>query len=118
MRSIPGIVGRTCGALGRENVNIIAIAQGSSECTISFVVAKKDMKAALASIHQAFLLGSRLDCTIAEDENYYRHGEPAQTSHRPDQEQQKIVDLDSPNQERLKQSLSLDSEYPNVQGYR
>ena len=36
-------------ALGRENVNIIAIAQGSSESNISFVVAEKDMKTALVS---------------------------------------------------------------------
>src|SRR5437867_7884580 len=39
MRGIPGIVGRTFGALGRENVSLIAIAQGSSECNISVVVA-------------------------------------------------------------------------------
>ena len=35
--AVLGIVGRTFGALGRENINIIAIAQGSSECNISFV---------------------------------------------------------------------------------
>jgi bifunctional aspartokinase / homoserine dehydrogenase 1 len=57
MRGIPGIVGRTLGALGRENVNIIAIAQGSSECNISLVVAQKDMKAALSAVHQEFQLG-------------------------------------------------------------
>jgi aspartokinase/homoserine dehydrogenase 1 len=65
MRSIPGIVGRTFGALGRENVNIIAIAQGSTECTISFVVPKQDMPAALASIHEEFRLGSPTDPTLA-----------------------------------------------------
>jgi bifunctional aspartokinase / homoserine dehydrogenase 1 len=58
MRGISGIVGRTFGALGRENVNIIAIAQGSSECNISFVVAQEDMKAALVTIHQEFQLGA------------------------------------------------------------
>ncbi len=51
------IVGRTFGALGREKMNIIAIAQGSSECNISFVVAKKEMKAALSAIHREFQLG-------------------------------------------------------------
>ncbi len=58
MRGIPGIVGRTLGALGRESVNIIAIAQGSSECNISLVVAQKDMKAALFTVHQEFQLGA------------------------------------------------------------
>jgi len=51
------IVGRTFGALGREKMNIIAIAQGSSECNISFVVAKNEMKAALSTIHREFQLG-------------------------------------------------------------
>jgi bifunctional aspartokinase / homoserine dehydrogenase 1 len=54
MRGIPGVAGRTFNALGRENVNIIAIAQGSSECNISFVVAEKDVLAALAATHREF----------------------------------------------------------------
>jgi len=51
-----GIVGRTFGALGREGVNIIAIAQGSSECNLSFVVSRDNMKAALAITHREFQL--------------------------------------------------------------
>src|SRR5580698_622424 len=51
-----GIVGRTFGALGREGVNIIAIAQGSSECNLSFVVSRDHMKAALAVTHREFQL--------------------------------------------------------------
>lgn len=58
MRGTPGVAGRTFGALGRENVNIIAIAQGSSESNISFVVAEKDMKAALVATHREFALGA------------------------------------------------------------
>jgi aspartate kinase len=57
MRGMSGIAGRTFGALGRENVSIIAIAQGSSECNISFVVPEKDMKAALITTHHEFQLG-------------------------------------------------------------
>ena len=49
MRGTPGVAGRTFSALGREHVNIIAIAQGSSECNISFVVEEQHMKAALAA---------------------------------------------------------------------
>jgi aspartate kinase len=58
MRGIPGVAGRTFNALGRENVNVIAIAQGSSECNISFVVAQQAMKAALAATHREFKLGA------------------------------------------------------------
>jgi bifunctional aspartokinase / homoserine dehydrogenase 1 len=57
MRGMPGIVARTFGALSRENVSIIAIAQGSSETNISFLVAQKDMKAALITTHREFQLG-------------------------------------------------------------
>ena len=54
MRGTPGIAGRTFNALGRENVNIIAIAQGSSECNISFVIEEKAVKAALVTTHREF----------------------------------------------------------------
>lgn len=50
------IVGRTFGALGRSGVNVIAIALGSSECNLSFVVARDDMKAALVTTHREFQL--------------------------------------------------------------
>jgi aspartate kinase len=58
MRGTPGVAGRVFIALGQENVNIIAIAQGSSESNISFVVAEQDMKAALVATHREFGLGS------------------------------------------------------------
>ena len=58
MRGVSGIVSRTFGVLGRENVNIIAIAQGASECNISFVVARREMKAALVAAHREFQLGA------------------------------------------------------------
>ncbi|MGH9734737.1 MAG: aspartate kinase [Candidatus Acidiferrales bacterium] len=57
MHGTPGIAGRTFNALGRESVNIIAIAQGSSECNISFVVEEKHVKTALAALHREFGLG-------------------------------------------------------------
>jgi len=60
VRGISGIVGRTFTALDQENVKIIAIAQGASECNISFVVGQKDMKVALVSIHREFQLGDDL----------------------------------------------------------
>jgi aspartokinase/homoserine dehydrogenase 1 len=57
MRGIPGVAGRTFSALGRDQVNIIAIAQGSSESNISFVVERDSMKTALAATHREFKLG-------------------------------------------------------------
>ena len=84
MRGVSGIAGRTFGALGRENVNIIAIAQGSSECNISFVVPQKDMKAALITIHHEFQLGALSSQTfpVADVRNRPAtwHYEPGQTS--------------------------------------
>ena len=56
MRGTPGIAGRTFSALGRENVNLIAIAQGSSESNISFVVEENAMKKALIAVHREFRL--------------------------------------------------------------
>jgi aspartokinase/homoserine dehydrogenase 1 len=52
MRHTPGISGRVFGALGVERINIIAIAQGSSECSISLIVDKQDADAAVKAIHR------------------------------------------------------------------
>lgn len=56
MRHIPGIAGRVFNALGRNGINIVAIAQGSSERNISFVVDRKNEKKALNTLHDAFFL--------------------------------------------------------------
>lgn len=59
MRGTPGISGRTFSALGREGINIIAIAQGSSEYNVSFVVAASEMRRAVGIVHQEFELAHR-----------------------------------------------------------
>ncbi len=56
MRSPSSVVGRTLTALSRENINITSIAQGSSPFSLSFLVTKTDMQAALATIHREFQL--------------------------------------------------------------
>ena len=58
MHGTPGVAGRTFSALGQQGVNVIAIAQGSSESNISFVVEEKCMKTALLSVHREFGLGA------------------------------------------------------------
>lgn len=52
MRSTPGIAGEIFSAVGAENVNVIAIAQGSSECSISLVVAAPQADRAVRAIHR------------------------------------------------------------------
>ncbi len=54
MKSHPGISGRMFGALGRNGVNVRAIAQGASEKNISSVVAGQDVKKAVNVLHEAF----------------------------------------------------------------
>ena len=54
MCRIPGIAGRVFSALGERGVNIRAIAQGSSELNISFVVSRDDHADAVLTVHDAF----------------------------------------------------------------
>ena len=54
MKSTTGISGKFFHALGRNGINIVAIAQGSSETNISAVILKNDEKKALNAIHDAF----------------------------------------------------------------
>lgn len=56
MRGTPGIAGRTFSALGRRGINIIAIAQGSSEYNVSFVVEAAAMRDAVSAVHEEFEL--------------------------------------------------------------
>ncbi|MEW6233381.1 MAG: aspartate kinase [Chloroflexota bacterium] len=57
MRRTPGIAARVFGALGANGINVICIAQGSSECNVSLVVDEPEMPAAVRHIHRAFGLG-------------------------------------------------------------
>ena len=52
MRHTTGIAGRIFSALGNDRLNVIAIAQGSSECSISLIVDAKDGDEAVRSIHR------------------------------------------------------------------
>lgn len=51
MRNTPGIAGKIFSALGLKGVNVIAIAQGSSEVSISLVVDAQDVEPAVHTIH-------------------------------------------------------------------
>jgi aspartokinase/homoserine dehydrogenase 1 len=54
MKSHPGISGQMFSALGRNGINVRAIAQGSSEKNISAVIAARDVKKAVNVLHEAF----------------------------------------------------------------
>lgn len=86
MKNHQGISGRMFSTLGKNNVNIRAIAQGASEKNISTVIAKKNIKKALNSLHNEFFenqvknlnlyivgvgnVGGKLIEQIAAQENY------------------------------------------------
>ncbi|MAZ29422.1 MAG: bifunctional aspartate kinase/homoserine dehydrogenase I [Cytophagaceae bacterium] len=88
MKSHQGISGKMFSTLGRNNVNIRAIAQGASEKNISAVIAEKDVKKALNVLHEAFFeaqrkqlnlfitgvgnVGSRLLAQIQQQQKYLR----------------------------------------------
>ncbi|RXG16193.1 aspartate kinase [Leeuwenhoekiella aestuarii] len=59
MKSHQGTSGKMFSTLGKNNVNIRAIAQGASEKNISAVIAQKDVKKALNSLHERFFEAQR-----------------------------------------------------------
>ena len=88
MKSFQGLSGRMFSTLGRNNVNIRAIAQGASERNISAVIQKEDVRKALNALHETFFeenikqlnlyimgvgnVGSRLLNQIAQQHNYLK----------------------------------------------
>jgi len=52
MRSTPGVAGQIFSQLGRRGVNVLAIAQGSSEVSISLVVNSAETETAVKSLHE------------------------------------------------------------------
>ena len=57
MKHAPGVSGRLFGALAHAGVNVVAIAQGSSELNITLAVDEADSARAIQAIHDAFALG-------------------------------------------------------------
>ncbi|MBV8846502.1 MAG: aspartate kinase [Bryobacterales bacterium] len=58
MRGTPGLAGRIFTAISRRQINIIAIAQGSSELTIAIVVSRAGLEEAVQAVHAECGLGS------------------------------------------------------------
>lgn len=55
MKSTPGVAGRLCSALAESKINIMAIAQGSSERNISVIIQQADAMDGLRAAHAAFV---------------------------------------------------------------
>jgi len=55
MRGTPGVAGRVFTILGENNVNVVAIAQGASECSISFVIEEANLENAVMRLHELAL---------------------------------------------------------------
>jgi aspartate kinase len=59
MRGTPGIAALLCSTLAAQGVNLLMIAQGSSEANISLAIPEKHTGVAVRAIHAAFgLAGS------------------------------------------------------------
>ena len=58
MRGKPGLAGRIFTAISREQVNIIAIAQGSSELTIAIIVRREGLEKAVRAVHAECGMGA------------------------------------------------------------
>jgi len=54
----PGIASEVFSALAEREINVISIAQGSSEYNLSLVVAQADADEAVRAIHDRFQLGN------------------------------------------------------------
>ncbi len=51
MRGTPGVAGRVFTVMGESVVNVVAIAQGASECSISFVIDEDNLEKAVVALH-------------------------------------------------------------------
>jgi aspartate kinase len=60
MQGTPGLAGRIFTAISRERVNIIAIAQGSSELTIAIVVRRDGLESAVRAVHAECEMGRKV----------------------------------------------------------
>jgi aspartate kinase len=56
MRGIKGVAAKVFSSVSKSNINVIMIAQGSSELNLAFVVNNNDCEKAVKSLHQAFML--------------------------------------------------------------
>jgi aspartate kinase len=59
MKGIPGVASRIFSSVAKEGINVLMIAQGSSELNVSFVVKEKDGAETVRAIHKEFKLNNK-----------------------------------------------------------
>ena len=64
MKHTTGVAGKLFSAMGKNGVNVIAIAQGASELNISWVVESRELRKALNVVHEAFFLSENVELNV------------------------------------------------------
>ena len=64
MKHATGVAGKLFNTIGKNGVNIIAIAQGASELNISWVVKVSDLRKTLNVVHESFFLSENVELNI------------------------------------------------------
>lgn len=64
MRQTTGVAGKLFTTIGRNGINIIAIAQGASELNISWVVSNQDLRKTLHVVHESFFLSENVEINV------------------------------------------------------
>ncbi len=64
MKHTTGIAGKLFNTIGKNGINIIAIAQGASELNISWVVKDSDLRKTLNVVHESFFLSENVEVNV------------------------------------------------------
>ena len=64
MKRTTGIAGKLFSTLGRNGINVIAIAQGASELNISWVVKREELRKTLNVVHESFFLSENVELNV------------------------------------------------------
>ncbi|MGE4586046.1 MAG: bifunctional aspartate kinase/homoserine dehydrogenase I [Mangrovibacterium sp.] len=64
MKKSSGVAGKLFHTIGKNGINIIAIAQGASELNISWVVRNGDLRKTLNVVHEAFFLSENVEVNL------------------------------------------------------
>src|ERR1035437_7238040 len=64
MKHSAGIAGKLFHTIGKNGINVVAIAQGASEQNISWVVKKSDLRKTLNVVHEPFFLSPYVESNV------------------------------------------------------
>ena len=64
MKHATGVAGKLFNTIGKNGINIIAIAQGASELNISWVVKVSDLRKTLNVVHESFFLSENVEFNV------------------------------------------------------